>query len=77
MPVTNADEIRAANTRYHDLAASHYDSKWGIYYGELGRSQVDGEAAQGARRGARAGSRAGSRSAPAPATSASTSRPPE
>jgi ubiquinone/menaquinone biosynthesis C-methylase UbiE len=40
MPVTNADEIRAANTRYHDLAASHYDSKWGISYDETGRSQV-------------------------------------
>jgi ubiquinone/menaquinone biosynthesis C-methylase UbiE len=28
------------NTRYHDVAADHYDSKWGIDFGELGRRQV-------------------------------------
>jgi len=28
------------NTRYHDVAAGHYDSKWGIDFGELGRDQV-------------------------------------
>jgi SAM-dependent methyltransferase len=35
-----ADEIRDANTRYHDVAAGHYDSKWGIDFGEMGASQV-------------------------------------
>jgi len=39
-PVLSATEIRDANTRYHDVAAEHYDSKWGIDFGELGRSQV-------------------------------------
>jgi ubiquinone/menaquinone biosynthesis C-methylase UbiE len=33
-------EIRDANTRYHDVAAEHYDSKWGIDFGELGGNQV-------------------------------------
>jgi SAM-dependent methyltransferase len=42
MPRT-ADKIRAANVRYHDLAARHYDSKWGINYGEVGRAQVLGK----------------------------------
>ena len=25
----SAGEIRDVNTRYHDVAADHYDSKWG------------------------------------------------
>ena len=29
--------------RKHDLAATHYDSKWGISYGEVGRAQVLGK----------------------------------
>jgi SAM-dependent methyltransferase len=36
----SADTIRDANARYHDLAAEHYDSKWGINYGEVGQAQV-------------------------------------
>jgi SAM-dependent methyltransferase len=36
----SADEIRDVNTRYHDVAADHYDSKWGIDFGEIGREQV-------------------------------------
>ena len=28
------------NTRYHDVAAGHYDSKWGIDFGDIGREQV-------------------------------------
>src|SRR5881227_3668288 len=36
----SADEIREVNTRYHDEAASSYDSKWGIDFGEIGRDQV-------------------------------------
>jgi SAM-dependent methyltransferase len=38
-----ADEIREVNTRYHDVAASSYDSKWGIDFGEVGRAQVIGK----------------------------------
>jgi SAM-dependent methyltransferase len=39
-PVLSAEEIRDVNTRYHDVAADHYDSKWGIDFGEIGREQV-------------------------------------
>jgi len=39
-PALTAEEIREANTRYHDVAADHYDSKWGIDFGELGLGQV-------------------------------------
>jgi ubiquinone/menaquinone biosynthesis C-methylase UbiE len=39
-PALNAEEIRDANTCYHDVAAGHYDSKWGIDFGDLGLSQV-------------------------------------
>jgi ubiquinone/menaquinone biosynthesis C-methylase UbiE len=39
-PTLNADEIREVNTRYHDVAAGHYDHKWGIDFGELGQDQV-------------------------------------
>ena len=33
-PALSAEQIRDANTRYHDVAAGHYDSKWGIDFGE-------------------------------------------
>jgi ubiquinone/menaquinone biosynthesis C-methylase UbiE len=39
-PALSAEQIRDANTRYHDVAADHYDSKWGIDFGEIGRAQV-------------------------------------
>ena len=39
----SADEIRDANTRYHDVAAESYDSKWGIDFGEVGQGQVVGK----------------------------------
>jgi ubiquinone/menaquinone biosynthesis C-methylase UbiE len=39
-PPLSAEQIRDANTRYHDVAANHYDSKWGIDFGEIGRAQV-------------------------------------
>jgi ubiquinone/menaquinone biosynthesis C-methylase UbiE len=39
-PALSAEEIRDVNTRYHDVAADHYDSKWGISFGGLGREQV-------------------------------------
>src|SRR3954467_1979730 len=38
-----AEAIRDVNTRYHDAAAVHYDSKWGVDYGEIGRAQVRGK----------------------------------
>src|SRR6202046_5871666 len=38
-----ADEIRDVNTRYHDVAADGYDSKWGIDCGEIGQAQVLGK----------------------------------
>ncbi|HUN77519.1 MAG TPA: class I SAM-dependent methyltransferase [Solirubrobacteraceae bacterium] len=39
----SAEEIRDVNTRYHDVAAEHYDSKWGIDFGEIGLEQVGGK----------------------------------
>jgi SAM-dependent methyltransferase len=39
----SADEIRDVNTRYHDVAAAGYDSKWGIDFGEVGQAQVVGK----------------------------------
>jgi SAM-dependent methyltransferase len=38
-----ADDIRDVNTRYHDVAASSYDSKWGIDFGAIGQQQVLGK----------------------------------
>ena len=35
-----AATVLEANLRYHDLAARHYDAKWGITYGEEGQAQV-------------------------------------
>lgn len=43
MEVLTADEIRDVNTRYHDVAASSYDSKWGINFGPVGQRQVVGK----------------------------------
>jgi len=39
----SAEEIRVVNTRYHDVAASHYDAKWGIDFGDVGLEQVTGK----------------------------------
>src|SRR6476469_3159455 len=39
----SADEIRDVNTRYHDVAAESYDSKWGIDFGPVGQGQVLGK----------------------------------
>jgi ubiquinone/menaquinone biosynthesis C-methylase UbiE len=36
-------EILDVNRRYHDVAASEYDAKWGVDYGEVGRAQVLGK----------------------------------
>jgi ubiquinone/menaquinone biosynthesis C-methylase UbiE len=37
------DEILDVNRRYHDVAARDYDAKWGISFGEIGRTQVLGK----------------------------------
>jgi ubiquinone/menaquinone biosynthesis C-methylase UbiE len=37
------DHIKHANVRYHDAAASEYDSKWGIDFGPIGQQQVRGK----------------------------------
>jgi ubiquinone/menaquinone biosynthesis C-methylase UbiE len=42
----STEEIHEANVRYHDLAAEHYDSKWGIDYGTLGQGQVTAKLAK-------------------------------
>lgn len=41
--VRTPDEIRDVNTRYHDVAADTYDTKWGIDFGEIGQGQVLGK----------------------------------
>ena len=41
--VPSAEHVRAVNVRYHDLAAAHYDSKWGISYDAVGQGQVAGK----------------------------------
>jgi ubiquinone/menaquinone biosynthesis C-methylase UbiE len=43
MPPPRPERIRQANVRYHDLAAEHYDEKWGISYGDVGQEQVVGK----------------------------------
>ena len=40
---TSPSEIHDVNVRYHDAAAAGYDSKWGVDYGEVGRTQVLGK----------------------------------
>ncbi len=45
-PPPTAEQIREANTRYHDVAAEEYDSKWGIDFGATGRAQVLGKVAK-------------------------------
>ena len=39
-PTASPEEIRDANTRYHDAAADEYDAKWGIDFGTIGQKQV-------------------------------------
>jgi len=41
--MASAESIRDANVRYHDIAATHYDSKWGIKYDRVGQAQVTGK----------------------------------
>ena len=39
-PTATPDHIRDVNERYHDAAASSYDGKWGIDFGDVGRRQT-------------------------------------
>jgi SAM-dependent methyltransferase len=45
-PALTQVDIREVNTRYHDVAADHYDAKWGIDFGELGMGQVTAKVAK-------------------------------
>jgi ubiquinone/menaquinone biosynthesis C-methylase UbiE len=40
VPAASADEIRDVNSRYHDVAAPDYDSKWGISFDGTGQGLV-------------------------------------
>ena len=40
VPPASAEEIRDVNSRYHDVAAPDYDSKWGISFEAVGRELV-------------------------------------
>jgi SAM-dependent methyltransferase len=42
-PTATPEQIKDANTRYHDAAAGEYDAKWGIDFGEIGQRQVLGK----------------------------------
>src|SRR5215208_4126256 len=39
----STEEIVDVNRRYHDVAALDYDSKWGVDFGAVGRTQVLGK----------------------------------
>jgi ubiquinone/menaquinone biosynthesis C-methylase UbiE len=41
--VLTPERIKEINERYHDVAATSYDSKWGIDFGEVGQEQVTGK----------------------------------
>ena len=43
MAGASAETIKDVNTRYHDVAAADYDSKWGISYEDHGRAEVIGK----------------------------------
>jgi SAM-dependent methyltransferase len=40
MDALSPEEIREVNTRYHDVAAGGYDTKWGIDFGPVGQAQT-------------------------------------
>jgi ubiquinone/menaquinone biosynthesis C-methylase UbiE len=42
-PTATSEQIKDANTRYHDAAAPSYDTKWGIDFGPVGQDQVAGK----------------------------------
>jgi len=39
-PTATPEHIRDVNERYHDAAASSYDAKWAIDFGDVGRDQT-------------------------------------
>ncbi len=43
MQALSHEQIRDVNTRYHDVAAVTYDTKWGIDFGQTGMAQVNGK----------------------------------
>ena len=45
-PTATAHHIKDVNTRYHDVAAEGYDSKWGIDFGAVGQRQVESKLAK-------------------------------
>jgi len=42
-PSATPEHIKRVNVRYHDAAASEYDSKWAIDFGPIGQQQVRGK----------------------------------
>jgi len=42
-PTATPEHIKDVNTRYHDAAATEYDAKWGIDFGDIGQDQVRGK----------------------------------
>jgi len=45
-PASSVEQVHEDNTRYHDVAAGHYDAKWGIDFGAVGQRQVIGKLAK-------------------------------
>lgn len=39
-PTATPEHIKDVNERYHDVAATEYDAKWGIDFGGIGRDQT-------------------------------------
>ena len=44
-PSDSPEKIKDANTRYHDVAAESYDSKWGIDFGPIAPGDRPGQRA--------------------------------
>ncbi len=45
-PSATPEHIKDVNTRYHDAAATEYDAKWGIDFGDVGQEQVQAKLAK-------------------------------
>ena len=44
--IRHPERIKEANLRYHDVAATGYDTKWGIDFGPIGKAQVRAKVAK-------------------------------